>query len=140
MSDKELIEFLQEENRKLSNKLAQYQVREKGRQRDRADVVELSRHEELKGKFFSIGNYGPYINQEIAEKLSHCVRTALFPKRSVKRMFKGKERETEMAPRLSDLSDSQYDFYLLALKRIYEVLSDVVREQEQDARGGGETD
>lgn len=132
MTDKELIELLQKENRELSNKLARYQVREKGKQRDIADVVELSKHEELKGKFFSTGSYGPYIYQEIFEKLSHCVRTALFPKRSVKRMFKGKERETEMVSRLSDLSDRQYDFYLLALKRIYQVLSETIKEQDSE--------
>lgn len=132
MTDKELIELLQKENRDLSNKLARYQVAEKGKQRELADIAELSTHDELKNKFFSIQSFGPCVEQEIATKLGHCVRTALFPKRTVKRMFKGEVREAQMVSRLTDLCDRQYDFYLLALKRIYQVLSETIKEQDSE--------
>lgn len=124
-----------EENQKLKNKLKSF---EKGVQRPVYDMDALASYPALAGSLYSIQDYGPWGNGELLSKLGTIVRRALFADETVKEYRRPRGRnekvQVDVAPRLSDINDMQYRYYLTALDRVFEALSDTVTEYREERK------
>ena len=125
--EKSELELLREENERLKAKLKSF---EKGVKREVFDVHALSTHKELLGGLYTLQSYGPCGDIDLLQKLGTIVRNVIFSDQKVEkeRLYKGKKHKVMEVLRLSDLSDTQYKFYLLAQERIYESLANTVAE------------
>ena len=122
-----------EENQKLRVKLNSF---EKGTQRSVFDIDTLASYSALKDSFYSIQSYGPRGNAELLSKLGHIVRRVLFADETTESYRRPRWRDetlrVDVIPKLKDINDMQYSYYLLALDRIYKALSDTVIEYRDE--------
>ena len=125
--EKSELELLREENEKLKAKLKSF---EKGIKREVFDIRALSAHEDLLDGLYTLQSYGPCGEQGLLQQLGTIVRNVIFSDEKVEteRVYRGKKRKVMEVVRLSDLSDKQYQFYLLAQERIYDSLAKTVAE------------
>lgn len=123
------IEQLKAKNEALAAKLASF---EKGASRFVYDINVLNKYPALKGSFYTLQSYGACGNDELLSKLGAIVRNALFADEKVtsqrRTRNRGEIKKVEIIPRLSDISDMQYSYYLKALNSIFKVVSDTVIE------------
>lgn len=125
--EKSELELLREENERLKAKLASF---EKGTKREVFDIRALSVHKELLEGLYTLQSYGPCGNNGLLQQLGTIVRHVIFSDQKVEkeRLYQGKKKKVMEVLRLSDLSDTQYKFYLLAQARIYDSLAKTVAE------------
>lgn len=129
------IERLCEENQKLKNLLKSF---EKGMQRPVYDMDALASYPALAGSLYSIQAYGPWGNGELLSKLGTIVRRALFADETVKEYRRPRGRneklQVDVAPRLKNINDMQYRYYLAALDRVFKALSDTIAEYREERK------
>lgn len=125
--EKTELDLLREENERLRAKLKSF---EKGTKREVFDINAVSARKELLGGLYTIQSYGPCGDCNLLQHLGTIVRHVIFSDQKVEkeRLYKGTKTKIMEVLRLSDLSDTQYQFYLLAQERIYDALAKTVSE------------